>query len=1563
MATVSKIVIKAALDSKGVYKGAQKTRQIVDRLARDVNRVSKSINLTPANKLQNDAGRAAHYAASEMERTFRKRSEGIYGALFNDKISVREMHENISNLTDATKEEFRQARREIGALFGTESGTTGAMARYALSNFERSLLDPDKATQMARSVAASSELARNSLTGLAQDQVNLKEQFARGIIDPQRFSNKMARAAGVANEEIIRGLDALKNENLLTPAARDHMVKQFQKGGITAGEALGQSAVNRANKHFDKLATRAREQFMRTGDNDKYDAAMIQAHAARNQMLMQRMDSMSRRGLMTDGVKKRLVNEMHETGVNAGRAMTQAITKTYTTNMRSFAYAMTSIGRDMTFMISMPMAMIGAAGIKVMHDFEFSMNRVQGYASATNAEMESVVQKARELGATTQFTAAQVGDAMVELSKAGYTVEQGVGSLESVLKLAASGNLDMAKATDITTSIMQSYGLEVGELDEAVQVLVKTFTSAKVELTDLGISFRYVGAIAKSAGMEFTEVNAILATFAKAGLRGSMAGTMLRRTISRLVNPSARASKAMKELKLQVFDDQGKMLAFPLIIKQLEEAGASMKQLYQIFDLRAAPGVQILVDQGWEELIETQKKLADHQQKADEVSRKMMSGMRGAFLELKSVAQEAAIAIGESGVLQAVVMLARALKDLFLWVRNASTGIKHMIAFFMLAVTAAGPLLWIAGSLSRIFFALKVSNIALGTAMATVAPVVVAMAVAFGGLYYWIRKVIAEQYELTKLTMSYSDALRGMTKEGVDFSVRALKDRISALTEEQEHLEDLSKKWHVYRDASGKLRFNNHLANAKRLEEIKTELEMKQQLLEIAERIAKQKEGSSLMAELTEQYDEMLRKFEEWKRGLDDNSLNEMISEAITRLEFYIKMEEDAAKPMSVLLGLQRDLAQEIDDTGGYLETSVKNLTSMLQIKDAILGITRLQLEVQEKYTEQIIAAADAARMLGRDTSLSFDRMVSRIKELERVAMGDVVAEYATGTMDEILGIVSSIDAFGKDLRADLEQALAMGDSSWKGAFQDIEDHIAVLRDLSSSVDTPAVARAIRDQIINLSEFLRGVERDFLDLPSYLSRQDKVNADFLKDTHDAMNGVIDSIYRFEASWGNVDQQTADYWKTMNQLYYEKFIKPLEDIDTPGAARAKLDTGLGKTLGALVYKMLYAPLIEGRKWIESGVMALADAMSSESPIAAIKASISAYIDSIVTAFEDPAEMAKTVVNKAITSIAEVATLTAKAISTSMVLAFHDFADAFSPGNIIDIPMMGAGLINQLISFMAPLAFFGEIISSMANALKPVLEPLEPIFNTLAHIVGERLAPVFEKLEPVLEQFYPIIDGLMQIFAPLLSAMVPLIAAFIPLLEALFPVFKFLGYLVALASEGISYMIGAIVWLTGQMIANMGRLIAWIGQKLGLGGIQDTGKSIRDFGKDILSTAGAFFAAGKGFEDAQRAILDAKLGDSFETLADSANSAAGALINMPEIFDYHLRRRMASMDLGAEDGIEYGGSNSGVSLTVEINNPPSNMDVEAVTEQVTTGIVKVLKSPGHNALKVAVKGVVG
>lgn len=231
-------------------------------------------------------------------------------------------------------------------------------------------------------------------------------------------------------------------------------------------------------------------------------------------------------------------------------------------------------------------AALGAAAagaIKVGSQFESGMSQVAATMGMTKAEIQGGSKEfkkleaaAREMGATTQFSATQASEALNYIALAGYDADDAVKLLPKTLNLAAAGGLELGYATDIVTDAMSALGLEIKDADSFIDQMAKTSQKSNTNVGQLGEAILTVGGTAKDLAGGTVELNTALGILANNGIKGAEGGTKLRNVIMSLTAPTNTAAKAMDSLGITAFDAEGNMRPLQDVFKDINLEMANM---------------------------------------------------------------------------------------------------------------------------------------------------------------------------------------------------------------------------------------------------------------------------------------------------------------------------------------------------------------------------------------------------------------------------------------------------------------------------------------------------------------------------------------------------------------------------------------------------------------------------------------------------------------------------------------------------------------------------------------------------------------------------------------------------------------------------------------------------------------------------------------------------------------------------------------------------------------------------------------------------------------------------
>ena len=349
---------------------------------------------------------------------------------------------------------------------------------------------------------------------------------------------------------------------------------------------------------------------------------------------------------------------------------------------------MQQTGKNLSMKLTAPLAALGAVSFNVFKGFEAEMSKVKAVSGATAEEFEALSQNAKDLGASTMFTAREVAQLQTEFAKLGFTATEITKVTESTLALAQASGSDLARAAEVAGSTLRAFGLDASETGRVADVMAKSFSTSALDMEHFANSMSFVAPVAKSAGMSIEETSAMLAVLANAGIKGSKAGTALRRIISEIGATGKPVSEALKDLA-----SKGLNLA-----DAKDEVG------------RSAQSALLILSEGGDQIKPLTKEFENSAGAANAMATEMGDNALGASKRLESAMEGLGISIGEV-VAEAVVPMMEGIAKLASKLNKMSPAVKRSVVVIAALVASIGPLMFLTGGLLRNFRFLRIAMV------------------------------------------------------------------------------------------------------------------------------------------------------------------------------------------------------------------------------------------------------------------------------------------------------------------------------------------------------------------------------------------------------------------------------------------------------------------------------------------------------------------------------------------------------------------------------------------------------------------------------------------------------------------------------------------------------------------------------------------------------------------------------------------------------------------------------------------------------------------------------------
>lgn len=295
----------------------------------------------------------------------------------------------------------------------------------------------------------------------------------------------------------------------------------------------------------------------------------------------------------------------------------------------------------------------GTAAATVGSSFEAAMSKVSAISGSTGKDLQSLTDKAKEMGAKTKFSASESAEALQYMAMAGWDTKSMLDGIDGIMSLAAADGLDLATTSDIVTDALTAFGLKASDSTHFADVLAKASSSANTNVSMLGESFKYVAPLAGSMGYSVEDVSVALGLMANASVKGSMAGTSLKTALSNLASPTQQMAEVMDKYKISISDANGNALPLIDVLKQLREKFGTLSETEQtaaastLFGKEAMSGMLAIINASDSDFKNLTENINNADGAAQSMADTMQDNLQGQITILKSALEGLGIEIYE----------------------------------------------------------------------------------------------------------------------------------------------------------------------------------------------------------------------------------------------------------------------------------------------------------------------------------------------------------------------------------------------------------------------------------------------------------------------------------------------------------------------------------------------------------------------------------------------------------------------------------------------------------------------------------------------------------------------------------------------------------------------------------------------------------------------------------------------------------------------------------------------------------------------------------------------------
>lgn len=407
--------------------------------------------------------------------------------------------------------------------------------------------------------------------------------------------------------------------------------------------------------------------------------------------------------------------------------------------LRATGQLATSIGRGLTYGVTLPMLALGAAAVRTGTAVESNILQVRAAANLSARQANDLRLQARAYGEL-GIGVKDATEGMVSYSKAGLTLEEINATMVPTILLAKSANQEFGTVADGLVNVMSGFRKPFGDAAQVVDSLAFAADATTNDVSDLFEALKFGGPVAAGMNQTFEDTVALLALMGQNGFRATLGGTAMRDMLGDLANvtPQAQAHLAKLGITPDMWkNSKGEMKSLIDLIALLEKKGAGTEEVMAIFGKTSGPALASILGKGSSAVRALSEQLERSGGSAMKKYQLVTSGAQGAQDRFFASLQNLSDSIATGGVLDAFTSGVNTIDG---WVKafdRLSPRTKENTILLAGIAAAVGPVLLAVGSVittvltaAAAWRTLAAAQTLAGTTAAAATPKVAAMGAA-----------------------------------------------------------------------------------------------------------------------------------------------------------------------------------------------------------------------------------------------------------------------------------------------------------------------------------------------------------------------------------------------------------------------------------------------------------------------------------------------------------------------------------------------------------------------------------------------------------------------------------------------------------------------------------------------------------------------------------------------------------------------------------------------------------------------------------------------------------------
>ena len=201
--------------------------------------------------------------------------------------------------------------------------------------------------------------------------------------------------------------------------------------------------------------------------------------------------------------------------------------------------------------------------VRINMQFEQSSSNLAAVLGTSRDQITALTDQAKQLGATTQYTASQILELQANLARLGFNQNEILNSTKAVQGMATAMGADLGEAANLAGSALRGFGLNATEMERVASVLSVGTTKSALSFEKLATALPIVQTAAAKTGFTIEDTVAMLGKLTDNGINAASAATQLRKILNDSTTAGTKLANALG----------GPVKSFDELVVALDKAG------------------------------------------------------------------------------------------------------------------------------------------------------------------------------------------------------------------------------------------------------------------------------------------------------------------------------------------------------------------------------------------------------------------------------------------------------------------------------------------------------------------------------------------------------------------------------------------------------------------------------------------------------------------------------------------------------------------------------------------------------------------------------------------------------------------------------------------------------------------------------------------------------------------------------------------------------------------------------------------------------------------------------